>query len=193
MTLFKARNLLLLLALLVVAGLSAIVALRYRPPVEITRVAKALPEGVDLALKDIDYTHSEGGVARWRLVARQVAHRDSDRLMTVSDLHLTFYDERGVEQGTMRARTGQVNADFSSVEVNDQVEVASRSGYTLHTDRLVYTQADRTIRTESPVKLIADGLKLDGVGMDLDLQTLRMRVHSRVHATLQPRGKREHS
>ena len=72
MTLFRPRNLLLLLALLLAGILAAIVASRYRPQAEIRDAAKTLPAGVDVALQDINYTHTEGGVARWRLAARQV-------------------------------------------------------------------------------------------------------------------------
>jgi len=187
MTLLKVRNLLLLLALLLAAGLAATVALRYRPSLKIAEVVKALPEGVDLALQDIDYTHTEGGVARWRLVAKQAAHRTEERLTTVSDLRLTFFDVAGGEQGTLRARNGQVNADFSVVVVEGEVEIVSRSGYTLRTDRLTYHQADRTIRTDTPVHLMSADLELDGVGLDFDLEAQRLRVRSKVHATLQPR------
>jgi LPS export ABC transporter protein LptC len=193
MSLFKTRNLFLLLALLLAVGLAAVVALRYRPEVKVAEVVKALPEGVDLALKDIDYTHSEGGVSRWRLVARQVAHRGSEGLMSVSDLHLTFFDAQGVEQGTLEARNGQISADFSAIEVRDEVTVTSHNGYTLRTDHLAYRQQERTIRTDSPVRLTGRGLDLEGVGLDLDLQTMRLRVHSKVRARLQPSGKREHS
>lgn len=188
MALLKARNLLLLLALLLVAALAATVVLRYRPSVDIAEVVKALPEGVDLALQDIDYTHTEGGVARWRLVAKQAAHRTDERLTTVNDLRLTFFDAAGVEQGTLRAHNGRVNADFSVVEVEGDVEIVSRSGYTLRTERLTYHQADRVIRTDAPVRLESAGLELDGVGLDFDLEARRLRVRSRVQATLRPRN-----
>ncbi len=128
---------------------------------------------------------------RWRLVARQVAHRGADQLMSVSDLHLTFYDEQGVEQGTLQARNGRITADFSAVEVQDDVVVVSRNGYTLRTEHLTYRQAERSIRTEAPIRLTGKGLDLEGVGLDLDLQTMRLRVHSKVHARLQPTGKRD--
>jgi LPS export ABC transporter protein LptC len=186
MTLFKARNLLLLLALLLAVALAAIIMVRYRPPVEIAEVTKALPEGVKLALQDIDYTHTEGGVARWRLVAKQAAHHGDNKEMAISDLRLTFFDEQGIEQGTLQARNGRVSDDFTVVEVQDNVEIVSQSGYTLRTEHLVYDHAERLIRTDAAVHLKSKALQLDGVGLDLDLATRHLRVRSRVHATLQP-------
>ncbi|MHB8707292.1 MAG: LPS export ABC transporter periplasmic protein LptC [Desulfuromonadales bacterium] len=186
MTLFKPRNLLLLLALVLAGALAAIVLMRYRPPVELAEVAKVLPTGVDVALQDINYTHTEGGVARWRLVAKQVEHRAEEKLTTVSDLHLTFYDLKGVEQGTLQARNGQVNADFSVVEVRDAVEVVSSNGYTLQTDHLTYRQKDWSLQTDAPVRLTSAGLELDGVGMVLNIDTHKLLIPARVRAIVQP-------
>jgi len=185
MTLFRPRNLLLLLALILAGVLAAIVLVRYRSPVNLAEVAKVLPTGVDLALQDINYTHTEGGVARWRLVAKQVEHRAAEKLTALRDLQVTFYDVKGAEQGTLKARNGQVDADYSVVEVRGEVEVVS-AGYTLQTDHLTYRQQDRSIRTDAPVRLVSAGLKLDGVGLDLNLGTQRLRIPARVHAVIHP-------
>ena len=194
MTLLKPRHLLLLLALILAGALATIVALRYRPSIQLAEVVKALPSGVDLALQDINYTHSEAGVARWRLVAKQVQHRAEQRGMVVADLHLTFFDAAGIEQGTLTARNGQVTADFSVVEVRGEVQIVSRNGYTLQTDHLTYRQEERSIRTDAPVRLVSTDMQLDGVGLTLDLATQRLQVHDKVRAVVQaqPR-KRENS
>jgi LPS export ABC transporter protein LptC len=184
---FRSRHLLLLLALALAGVLAVMVALRYRPAAHVADMVKALPTGVDVALQQIDYTHSEGGVARWRLVAGRVEHRTADRLTVVKDLQLTFYAADGAEQGTLTARNGRVDADFSVVEVQDDVEIVSRTGYTLQTERLTYRQSDRSVRTEAPIRLTAAGLRLDGVGLHLDLATQRLRVSSAVRAVVQPK------
>lgn len=185
MILLKPRNLLLLLALILAGVMAAIVLMRYRAPVEVAEVAKVLPTGVDVALQDINYTHTEGGVSRWRLAAKQVEHRAAEKVTALRDLQVTFYDVKGAELGTLKARNGQVDADYSVVEVRDQVEVIS-GGYTLQTDYLTYRQQERSIHTDAPVRLVSAGLKLDGVGLELDLDTRRLRIPARVHAVLHP-------
>ena len=193
MNLLKSRHLLLLLALILAATLAAIVALRYRPAGQLAEVVKALPSGVDLALQDINYTHSEAGVARWRLVAKQVQHRAEQQGMVVADLQLTFFDPAGVEQGKLTARNGQVNADFSVVEVRGEVQIVSRNGYTLETDHLTYRQEDRSIRTDAPVRLVSKSMQLDGVGMTVDLATQRLQVHDKVRAVVQAQPRKRES
>jgi LPS export ABC transporter protein LptC len=193
MTLLKSRHLLLLLALILAGALAAIVALRYRPAGQLAEVVKALPTGVDLALQHINYTHSEAGVARWRLVAKQVQHRAEQQGMVVADLHLTFFDTAGIEQGTLTARNGQVAADFTAVEVRGEVQIVSRNGYTLQTDYLAYRQEDQSIRTDAPVRLFSTDLQLDGVGMTLDLATQRLQVHDKVRAVVQAQPRKRES
>lgn len=187
MSLLRPRNLLLLLALTIAVMLAVIVMLRYRPPTDMAELAKALPKGVDLALEKINYTHAEGGVARWRLVAARVEHHSAEQVIALRDLHLTFFDANGVEQGTLTARNGEVDAAFAVIEVRDAVEIVSRSGYTLQSEQLTYHQADRSIRTEAPVRLTATGLRLDGVGLHLDLASQRLQVLSSVRAELHPK------
>jgi len=193
MNLLKSRHLLLLLALILAGTLAAIVALRYRPAGQLAEVVKALPSGVDLALQDINYTHSEAGVARWRLVAKQVQHRAEQQGMVVADLQLTFFDPAGVEQGKLTARNGQVNADFSVVEVRGEVQIVSRNGYTLETDHLTYRQEDRSIRTDAPVRLVSTMIQLDGIGLTVDLATQRLQVHDKVRAVVQAQPRKRES
>jgi len=185
MTLFRPRNLLLLLALILLGALAVIVMQRYRPAAEIAELVKTLPSGVDVALQDIHYSHTEGGVERWRLVAGRIERLSAENVTAVRDLELIFFDDKGIEQGLLKARNGQVNADFSVIEVHDQVEIVGPGGYTLRTDHLTYRQQDRSIRTDAPVKLTTDKLALEGVGMHLDLKTQSLRILDRVRATIQ--------
>lgn len=185
MTLFRKRNLLLLLALLLAGVLATIVISRYRAPIEIRELTKSLPTGVDVALQDINYTHTEGGVARWRLVAKLVEHRAVEKSTAISEPRLIFFAADGTEQGTLKARSGKVKSDFSEVEIQGEVEIVSQSGYTLQTDHLTYRHQDRTIRTDAPVRLVSKQLRLDGVGLDLNLETQHLRIPARVRAVIQ--------
>ena len=184
MTLLKPRNLLLLLALLLFGALAAIVAYRYRPPANVAELVKALPSGVDVALQEIRYSHTEGGVERWRLVAGRVEHRAADRLTAIRNLELRFFDAKGVEQGVLKAINGQVNSDFSVIEVRDQVEFVIQNGYRLQTTNLTYTQRDRSIRTDAPVLMAGKTLELRGVGLHIDFETRRLKILDRVHAMI---------
>jgi LPS export ABC transporter protein LptC len=173
------------MALLLAGILAAIVMSRYRPTAEVREVSRVLPTGVDVALQEINYTHTEGGVARWRLVAKQVEHRTTEKFTIVSEPSLTFFAVDGAEQGTLKAQTGKVNADFSVVEVQGAVEVVSHSGYTLRTENLTYRDEDRSVRTDAPIRLTSADLHLDGVGLILNVDTQQLRILTRVRAVVQ--------
>ena len=181
----KPRNFLLLSALLLLFALAAVVVYRYRSPANVADLVKALPEGVDLALQEIRYSHTEGGVERWRLVAGRVEHRASDKMTGIRNLELTFFDVNGREQGTLKAKNGQVNADFSEIVVRDQVEIVIPNGYRVLTSHLTYTQSDRIIRTDAPVDVVGSSLSLTGGGMHFDVAKKILKIHNQVHARFQ--------
>ena len=109
MSYFRPRNLLLVLALVLAVILLAMIAMRYRPENNLQTLVKALPEGIDVSLQDIDYTHIEAGRARWRLVARQVERQAKTRTLVVSSPQMSFYDEQGEVTGSLQADTGEVS------------------------------------------------------------------------------------
>lgn len=182
---FKTRHLLLVTAALLFAACVLVVALRYRRIPDAAELVKTLPSGVEVALKEVDYTHTVGGVARWRLAAREVEHRSEDKAIVVAQPHMTFFDEQGVEQGTLTAERGRVEGDYSVVRVEGAVTVVSRGGYTLSTDALTYRQADHRLSSTSPVTLTSAGMRLEGSGLELDLATRRLFIPGRVHAVTQ--------
>jgi LPS export ABC transporter protein LptC len=183
-SLFKLRHLLLFLALGLATVLAVVVMNRYQPLSAVPVAVPALPVGVDLALQRIDYTHTEGGLARWRLVAGRAEHQTESKLLLVKDLQLTFFDEKGGEQVNLKARNGQISGDYSAVEVRDDVELVHRNGYTLRTDFLRFNQADGMLRTEAPIRLTGRDVTLDGVGLQVDLAKRRLHIPGRVRAVL---------
>lgn len=182
---FKTRHLLLLTAALVFGACALVVVLRYRRAANVAEVVQSLPSGVEVALKEVDYTHTVGGVARWRLAAREVEHRSTDKAILVDQPRMTFFDDQGAEQGTLTAQHGRVEGDYSQVRVEGGVTVVNRGGYTLNADSLVYRQADHRLSTDSRVTLTTAGMRLDGAGLELDLATRRLVIPGRVHAVAQ--------
>lgn len=186
MSYFRARNLLLVAALLVAIALAVTVAIRYQGEKVIKIAAEALPEGVDLALKDIDYTHVEEGVARWRLQAEQVEHQSSKELLQVRSPHLDFYDEQGQFQGTLVADDGQVSNDYHQVLVTGNVVLESVDGYKFYTETLNYDHGQQQVTTEAPVRLVGERLEMTGRGMLLNLVSRELTVKADVETRFDP-------
>jgi LPS export ABC transporter protein LptC len=184
---FKRRNLLLVLAIVLAAALAVTVIVHYRSASDVIDVVQSLPAGVELALQEIDYTHSEAGVVRWRLKAERAERLVSEGQLAVKNLSLTFFNEHGTYQSVLRADEGESDKAFSELHVRGDVVVASER-YRLSTDRLVYKQSDQKIYSDSRVFWTADGLTVKGHGLILDLKNRSISVYGGVEAVLSTTG-----
>lgn len=180
MSYFKPRNLLLVLALGLALTLLVVIALRYRPGNQLQTIVKALPEGIDVSLEDIDYTHIENGKARWRLVAKQVERKSSSGVMGVSGPHLSFYDEEGEPEGSLQAGNGEVSNDYQNVSLSENVVLKNSDGYTLYTDHLDYDHATQTATTDARIRLVGDDMHLEGTGLAFNLRQERLSLKADV-------------
>jgi LPS export ABC transporter protein LptC len=83
-------------------------------------------------------------------------------------VHVDFYNERGEHASTLTARRGKVDDLTDNFEAHENVVVVSDSGTTLRTDRLYWTNADRTIHTDAYVDIVSPTEHISGTGMISD-------------------------
>lgn len=190
MSYFKPRNLLLVLALGLALTLLVVIALRYRPGNQLQTIVKALPDGIDVSLQDLDYTHIENGKARWRLVAKQVERKSSSGVMGVSSPHLSFYDEDGKLEGSLQAGNGEVSDDYQHVSLREDVVLKNSDGYTLYTDYLDYDHATQTATTDAHVRLVGDDMRLEGTGLIFNLRQKHLSLNADVKGSFDSERKK---
>jgi len=187
MSYFKPRNLLLVLALGLALVLLAVISLRYRTENQLQSLVDALPKGIDVALQDIDYTHIEDGNARWRLVAQQVERQSASGVLGLVAPQLRFYDEQGESKGFLQAGNGEVSDDYQQVRLRDDVVLKSSAGYTLYTDSLDYDHTTQQATTDAHVRMVADGMHLEGNGLVFYLQQERLLLNADVKGSIEPK------
>jgi len=184
MSSLKHRNLVLFLAFVLAAALLVTIVVRYRSITNVTEIVEALPSEVELALQDVDYMHSEAGVARWRLEAKRAARLATEGQLAVKNIVLTFYNEQGVQQTVVHADEGDADKEFSEIYLRGNVLVESERGYRLVADQLVYRQGERKVFSESPVVFDVGNMSVRGHGLELDLESQAMVVYDHVEAIL---------
>lgn len=187
MSYFKPRNLLLVLALGLTLVLVVVIVLRYRPGGQLRTLVKALPEGVDVSLQDIDYTQIEEGRARWHLVARQAERNAASGVVGLDNPRLVFVGEHGETKGSLQADRGEVSDDYQQVSLLGDVVLKNSAGFTLYTDHLDYDHATQVAATDDRVRLVADGVYLEGTGMQFYLKEQRLKLNADVSGTLDSR------
>ncbi len=184
MSSFKRRNWLLVLILVLALILLATVLVRLRSVSQVADLVEALPPDLELALQDVNYTHTESGLARWRLKAERAERQVTDQLLAVKNPEVTFYDETGAMQMVLTAERGEADQGFTELTARGQVVIRSARGYQLFADELVYTQQNQMIRSDSPVVLSMDEMLIKGRGLLLDIQQRRMTILQNVDAVL---------
>ena len=111
------------------------------------------------------------------LWAGHIAEFQAERVTLLDDsVHVDFYDEEGRHTSLLTARRGKVNDATQDFEADDSVVVVSDSGSTMKTDRLYWTNADRTIHTDAFVDITSPTEHITGKGMvsDQDLKNYRI-------------------
>lgn len=83
-------------------------------------------------------------------------------------VHVDFFDAQGRHSSTLTARWGQVDDATDNFEAHDNVVVVSDSGTVLRTDRLYWTNADRTMHTDAFVDIVSPTEHIYGTGMVSD-------------------------
>ena len=111
------------------------------------------------------------------LWAGHIADFQGERVTLLDDsVHVDFFDEEGRHTSLLTARRGKVNDATQDFEAYDSVVVVSDSGSTMKTDRLFWTNADRTIHTDAFVDITSPTEHIMGRGLvsDQDLKNYRI-------------------
>jgi len=182
------RNFLVAGILLLSCALVATILLRYRGH-DLPDAADLAPVRADLSLEQVDYTETRDGKAVWTLRADSAAHDCSQDRTQVENIHLVFFRQDRLGDMELTAKTGEWRAQQGELDVRDEVVVHSQVGYTCYADRLTYSEKDRMIRTDGPVRLVGGTMEIRGTGMELDVDHNRVRLLSDVWSRWLPPGK----
>lgn len=105
--------------------------------------------------------------------------RFSNRALALFDqgVHIDFYDEHGRPASVLTALGGESDDNSGNVKIVGNVVVVSDSGFTLHTEELLYRKAENRIFSNVKVMVTTDrGDTLRGVGFESDTQMNDWRI-----------------
>lgn len=177
------RNFLLIIVLAVAFGLGLRMWTHRQEPVSEPPV-DSLPAHTDLALQDIQYTETTGGIRRWTLTAKSAAYDAEQSKSTVQDMRVEFFDKHGREQMTLTSREGVWLSDTGEIEARGNVIVKTSEGYTVHTERLLYSSQADEVSTDLPVRVESGSMRLSARGMRYRVKERLLALDSQVKATL---------
>jgi len=184
------RTLLLAGMAIVTLGLLGSILLRYQGH-DVPQVDTPVATEADLRLDRIDYTETRDGKPFWSLQADSADHRIADGVSRVHNIRLTVFDQGELGDLRLTARQGNWQDPPGILEVSGDVVVTSTSGYTCYADQLVYSKLGQTLTTTGPVRLVGNGIEIEGIGMKMDVLSRQVSLHSAVRSSWQPAGRRE--
>jgi LPS export ABC transporter protein LptC len=184
-------NLRRILALLIVLAvvLLSLVVWRHVRQVPVQDILKALPQDIDLALDNLNYTETQDGRKRWTLVADRAEYLRSSNLVRLSPVQLTFYEAGAFGDLLLSAIHGELQEDIRQVDVWGDVVVVGQGGERLETESLRYEDQRRQLSTTAPFHYRAPRMDLTGVGLLVDLERNTLVVEKDVRMLLLPEPK----
>jgi lipopolysaccharide export system protein LptC len=149
-------------------------------------IAPESMEQADAKILEFIFTQSKGDVVQWQVQAKQARLFEQDKLAVLRDVALTFYGAGG-DEVTVHGEEGTLDTatkNFRLANRQTPIVVETRSGYTIYTNHLVWTDEAREIRTEDPVRMVGHGLEVRGQGLLGRMESEEFEVLQDVHVDL---------
>ena len=149
-------------------------------------IAPESVEQADAKILEFIFTQSKGDVVQWQVQAKQARLFEQDKRAVLRDVALTFYGAGG-DEVTVHGEEGTLDTatkNFRLANRQTPIVVETRSGYTIYTNHLVWTDESREIRTEDPVRMVGHGLEVRGQGLRGRMESEEFEVLQDVHVDL---------
>jgi LPS export ABC transporter protein LptC len=180
------KNLKILVGLLIIGSLVGVGVLVFRTmntQIEKPNPAKELPAAADLKLDRVHYTETHDGVKEWEVEADSALYYKDENTVMLNNVKATFFG-KNKETYTLVAAKGKLHTQSKIIEVFDGVELSSSDGYHLITRTLTYQSEKREIRTADAVQMNGPQVRVDGIGLVVEIDRQRMKILQQVTTTL---------
>jgi LPS export ABC transporter protein LptC len=161
---------------MVVAGI--LLANRKAVPVESSRGASS----ADLTVKEASI-REESGKVRWHLTAKQAMVFDREGRTSLRDVAVEV--QQPERSWTIRGEEGDLFHARNDVEIRRHVVLISSDGLRLETDVLRWSNGDKRVWTDAPVKITHPSGVVTGSGLDVRVADEITTIGGRVRATFE--------
>ena len=141
--------------------------------------AKISTDGADTRLEKIHLVEDKHGQKTWELEAKSIQQYQSQNIMLIQEVKLTFFGKEG-RSFVVSGNQGKVHQDSKDMELSGDVVVTSSDGYRLKTQSVSYHHSEKKITTSDPVEIEGDLIRLQGIGLSVDMEAKIFKVLSQV-------------
>jgi LPS export ABC transporter protein LptC len=148
-------------------------------------VAK-LPVQVDVSLQKVHYTETKDGAKRWDLSAERADYNKEKDTTTLSKVRLIVDGGDAVGELQVTADRAQYHNNTRDVVLEGNVRGVGSKGIEFSAPRLTYLAARSLLQSADRVHFKDAQLELEGVGMEFQTQTRRLKLIKDVTAVYRP-------
>lgn len=155
---------------------------------------RPIPQGgvdqADAKLSEFTFTQSKGEVVQWQVKAKQARLFEQEKRAVLRDVAVILYGAEGHEV-TVRGDEGTFDTatkDFALANHDAPLIVETRSGYTIYTNHVMWTEKTKEIRTNDAVRIVGHGLEVNGRGLLGRMESEEFEILRDVHVDLSPRS-----
>lgn len=178
-----------LVGVIILGSLSLVGVLVWRTltPPSMEKTSPAKPDAsADLKLDRVHYTETREGVKEWELEATSAVYRKEGDTVMLEKIRATFYG-KNQESYHLIGEKGKFNTQTKVIEVFGGVKIDSSNGYHMRTQSLTYQADQKELHTSDPVELEGPSMRVEGVGMIVELNRERVKILQGVTTTLSSR------
>ena len=180
------KNLKIFIGLLVLLSLGAVAVMvlwTMGPSREKEMALKKPTDSADLKFGQVHYTETRGGEKEWELEAASAVYFKEENTVIFQKVKATFFGKNG-ETYVLLGERAKFNTQTKTVEVFEGVKLDSSDGYHLRTQTLKYLAEKRELSTPDPVEMNGPQMRIEGVGLVVELENQRVKVLRQVTTTL---------
>jgi LPS export ABC transporter protein LptC len=164
------------------SALVLVVLVVNRGPVAVETSQESSPP--DLTVKDANI-REESGKVRWHLTAKQALVFDREGRTNLREV--TVEVQEAERSWTIRGDEGDLYHGRNDIEIRRHVVLISSDGLRLETDVLRWSNGDKRVWTDAPVKITHPSGVVTGSGLDVRMAEEAAAVGGRVRAVFEGR------
>ena len=179
--------------IIILGSLAGVAIMTWRtlaPPIETKVTAKEPASSADLKLDRVRYTETREGVKEWELEATSAQYFKEDSTILLDKVKATFFGKEG-QTYTLVGEKGRFNTATKAIELFNGIQLESSDGYQMRSQSLNYQAEKREFHTADAVEIMGPQLRVEGIGLIVDLDRQQLKVLREVHTTLSQVGGKE--
>lgn len=148
-----------------------------------SNLLKILPDEADIRISDFIFTEVGKENMRWEVKARSAEYQKKLNLALLDQVRIKLTTPDG-RIFILTGDEGKMQTETKDVELNGHVVMISDAGDKFSTDYLRYSDAEKRIYTDAPVRLENENMHIEGVGLSILVNKGQVTLASNVRAKI---------